>query len=170
MPKVLIETKINVKQLQQTAKDILTHPAQFCIDQWFVEPGDDAWYDIADTDACLTTLNPTKNCGTAACINGWVLARNAKKAISLVKKYENSFEPYKTQEYEPREYDTYLSAEAKAGQSLLGLTDGQTHRLFFLENWPEKFQTRYHKAATNRTRAKVAYDRILHFINTLGYE
>lgn len=60
-----------------------------------------------------------------------------------------------------------------AGERALGLTRGETERLFFFKNWggegwPVKFEKAYHKAKTPRGRIGVAIRRLKYFIATDG--
>lgn len=82
----------------------------------------------------------------------------------------------------PRQYLRWLKDESDdkvqfAATHALGLTESQAGRLFFLpgwnddyQGWPDKFAKRYNRASTAKGRAKVAADRIDHFIKTRGKE
>lgn len=82
-------------------------------------------------------LSPTMPpCGTAACIAGWA----------------NLFTKY---------FDESSSIHA---QQVLGLDENEAESLFYDDNWPEPFRTRYQKAKTPKQRAKIACQRIDHLI------
>lgn len=67
------------------------------------------------------------------------------------------------------------SISGVAGE-LLGLTDDQKLRLFYLKSWgysqgwPEKYETAYRDATTPRARLTAAINRLKHFIKTDGAE
>ena len=52
----------------------------------------------------------------------------------------------------------------------LGDLSDSSDRLFFVDHWPDDFNTQYHQAKTRKTRAKVAIARIQRFIDTKGRE
>lgn len=98
-------------------------------------------------------------CGTAACIAGWtvILARRRGR------------EPFSTtckrldRSCEGRHH--WLEIEPKA-RELLGITQEQSSTLFHSDDWPYPFSQRYGNALTDGQRAKVAAQRIEHFIKT----
>jgi hypothetical protein len=72
-----------------------------------------------------------------------------------------------------------VGSVSEIAQNILGLTEEQADRLFFLPiahehheqySWPAKFEQRYNAATTLEAKAKVAVERIEHFIKTKGRE
>lgn len=98
-------------------------------------------------------------CGTVACIAGWAViehdrARGKSGSIRVTQKYA----------------DGVLSFGAKAAE-VLGLDEQQAGRLFYTGNWPERFYDEYYEFAPGSLgRAKVAAERLDHFIATGGEE
>tara|TARA_R110000868_G_scaffold4119_19_gene25072 strand:- start:98 stop:463 length:366 start_codon:yes stop_codon:yes gene_type:complete len=89
-------------------------------------------------------------CGTAACIAGWATW------LALTKS-------------EREEIDTYGSHESYyfAGKSILGLTDKQADKLFYLSDWPVSFLVDYIKCVNRgNSPAKIVAARIDHFRKT----
>lgn len=82
----------------------------------------------------------TANCATAHCIAGWT------------------------------EVVTGVRCDAVSVKSLWKTTYGQTSKVCHLRNWPIKFQKRYRAAKLDSTRARIAAQRIEHFIATKGEE
>ena len=62
-----------------------------------------------------------------------------------------------------------LSGGDSSPMEALGL-HGYEDRLFFMWNWPMNLRKRFYAAKTMRTRAKIAAERIEHFIKTKGAE
>lgn len=81
-------------------------------------------------------------CGTAACIAGWACILSG--------------------ETEP--------IGMSRAEKLLGLDDHGGTRLFVEDCWPDKFHRRWQQSKTLITRAKIAAERIDHFIATKGRE
>ncbi len=52
----------------------------------------------------------------------------------------------------------------------LSLTPGQAERLFIVHNWPTKFENSFGNTKSRRGEARVAVNRINHFISTKGAE
>lgn len=101
--------------------------------------------------------NKTTNvrCGTECCIAGTaVLLDNPRKFLRGI------------DEYGPK-----IPVAAMA-RHVLGLTVAQGDKLFCAsDEWPAQFATRYENTEPNtKRRARVAYDRIMHFIKTKGRE
>ncbi len=84
------------------------------------------------------------SCGTAHCIAGWAEVLGA---------------PGKKHSLDKREY-----------LELMGLRMSQADRLFYVSGWPKQFSTKYRRSVSAKNRAKIASDRIDHFIATRGME
>ncbi len=103
-------------------------------------------------DMCaFFTADESSPCGTTACIAGHAVAIDSGE-LDLSK--WNQFSSYHFK-----------------GQSVLGLDDGQSNRLFYSEAWPRELYDRYIDAseASNRPLvASISAERIDHFIATNG--
>lgn len=141
---------MNVRRLKQTAKDILNHPAQVNMDDWFsCQPDEDSGLsDTVSTASALNGHNPLKHCGTMACIAGWGMARykeDAKKALKDNDEIEKS-----------------------AGATIFDLDYTQSTRLFIPGYWPDTYYNQYRAAKTGKGKARVVYNRIMKFIASKG--
>jgi hypothetical protein len=89
----------------------------------------------------------TISCGTTHCIAGWALVLDGQDPMKLGGRL------------------------SRAGEAL-ELDCDERGRLFERPEymWPEKYATAYRKAKTPRGRARIAYNRISHFIKTKGAE
>lgn len=144
---------LNVKLLRRVKNRILKEPRQFIMESVYARAEHVltfSGYGHYHADLARKTI---PNCGTAACIAGWTEALALKTRPSkLVGTYP------------------YFGSEDAAGRRL-GLDDWYAgHRLFRTASWPEKFQRAWDAAKTHKARAKVAADRIEHFIKTNGEE
>lgn len=95
------------------------------------------------------------SCGTTACIAGtaWALEHGAADANDI--------------------YGPTNTNEGQQFRDLLGLSFGESERLFFVTGWPTAFRCAYHDASftqDGKAVAQVIYDRIMHFIATDGAE
>ena len=133
---------INVRLLRRVKARILAEPKQFVMDGWVTEYVDDQLF--PDDDLPRKQI---PNCGTAACIAGWTVALSDG--------------------VKPCDIDRNDDISTRA-RKLIG-TETAT-RLFFTPCWPEKFADRWVGAKTFKGRARVAADRIEHFIKTKGKE
>lgn len=88
------------------------------------------------------------NCGTAACIAGWSLALATGQ--------------------NPAKADKMPVGVYRFGKIVLGLNDDQAKRLFFEGLWPKRYQSS--KRTIIEERARLAVNRINHFIKTEGRE
>lgn len=88
-------------------------------------------------------------CGTVGCIAGWAHLLTHKKEIGT-SQVDDIHEGY--------------------GMDALNVDSTQAVRLFYVSGWPEKFEQRYLRAKTRKQEAKVAAERIEHFIKTHGEE
>lgn len=57
-----------------------------------------------------------------------------------------------------------------AGKNALDLSTREAERLFFTRDWPPTFMHRYNRAIRAKLRARIAVERIEHFIATEGRE
>jgi hypothetical protein len=94
-------------------------------------------------------------CGTICCISGWASVLSRPK-IQLVVNDTFLWTP------EGRQLDT------EDGRHRLGLTPGQSDRLFFVQNWPALYRNAHEAARTHRQEAAVTLKRIDHFIRSKG--
>jgi hypothetical protein len=109
-------------------------------------------------------MQPVPPCKITSCLGGTCLLVT-KKGIQFLKDY-GFFED---------KYDGFPDAFDPA-KKILGLTDQQAARLFFLKEhscnggygWPEKYSNMYKAAKTGKGRFKATKLRVLHFIKT-GY-
>lgn len=140
---------MNTKLLLKVRGAILAEPEKFRMEWWFQE-------------------EPKSPCGTSACIAGHVLAisRNWKTLKRGVKFYKQSEHPDYDKENEITDEIRSIAVRE------LGLSDYDHNidNLFVSTVWPYEFRDRYHNARTAKQRAKVAADRIDHFIATEGRE
>ena len=99
---------------------------------------DDELYDDGEdnieTLSPLELVDPTKegpldNCGTVGCLAGWVVSLNRDELI--VREY-GSWETSPTMVYDPKTGDKQSVRDRAA--DLLGLDDGEAHKLFHGEN------------------------------------
>lgn len=74
------------------------------------------WINDDNDDCAVASLR--KDCGTAGCIGGWACALGSQRPISL--------------EYVPT-----------AAMLLLGLSDAQSARLFYVSGWPADWRNAY---------------------------
>jgi len=95
----------------------------------------------------------TSPCGSTACIAGHAVAitHRWKKLETGVKKFD-------------------LVGCGDEAQELLGITFNQRWALFQLYAWPPKYSRAYRMATSSNGRARVAANRITHFIRTNGAE
>lgn len=136
---------MNVKLLRKVKARILAEPAQFAMSDLYQRAG------AINTDVDLPRTS-IPNCGTAACIAGWT--------CSIAR------------EMTPRDVDDGgpFGRDANAAEAKLDIDCGQGARLFFVYGWPKRFAFRWRNCKTLRGRARVAADRIEHFIRSRGRE
>lgn len=137
---------MNVKLLQEVARQILASPAQLNMSMWFVvtDPCGDRLEHGSASIARNPALSPVSNCQTTACIAGWTCALRPE----LVQGPD----------------------AASAAQRLLGLDMSQSQRLFYKGSWPNRFVVNYDTSPSPAARARVTAERIEHFIATGGAE
>lgn len=123
---------MNTERLRQVQESIRTHPLKFSMNQW--------------AKGVLVAANP--ECGTTACIAGWVLAHH--------------FDHINGSAYaEPLAVPTYA-------KYILGITDDQADDLFFYQHWPFEFSERFERADNPWDEAAIAVEYIDYFIAQNG--
>jgi hypothetical protein len=94
------------------------------------------------------------NCGTACCIAGWAIA------------IHNNCNPVTAHSIAAKKLN-YYDAQA---EEILNIPIDLGRSLFYIERWPMQFNYRWRFATDAVERAKIACDRIDHFIATNGEE
>ena len=135
---------MNKELLLKVKEAILREPENFRMDRWLHK---------------RQPNDPT--CNTTACIGGWavVLHENSTPVAEYYKRAEVDF--VFGEKVEP------LATE------FLGLDYEQKERLFYDENWPWEFESRFRDAERDKNKtlmAQIAAERIDHFIATNGEE
>ncbi|HEY0004402.1 MAG TPA: hypothetical protein VGB17_06295 [Pyrinomonadaceae bacterium] len=133
-----------LKKIQQA---ILEHPAHFDMDEW------GARYKLENL---VHDEPPESNCNTTACIAGWACVLT------------NSHPTFEWKELPG--FGLCVDDHEHHTGSLLGLNQKQVDRLFYTCFWPKRFEARYERAKKNTTKARIAAERIDHFIATKGAE
>lgn len=104
-------------------------------------------------------------CGTVGCIAGWAMIING--------------DTKKNGDLKAAVYAACGGDEEARGMELLGLTEEQANRLFYVQNWPEDLEDRYidvHEEYTSSGRAarearvRIVQERIKRFIESEGRE
>jgi hypothetical protein len=132
--------KINVELLRQVQNAIVKHAAHFNMGTWGYG---------AKKRHIMHDESSESECGTTACIAGFiVLLHDGKVGYGVAGRAAKLL---------GLDYDVW-------NDELNG------NKLFHLSNWPTKFCRRYLQAKRNLTRARVAAERIEHFIQTNGAE
>lgn len=149
------DVSMNVKLLREIQDGVRLYPNQVGMEFWFFDAENLAKenQDLVEenNNTCEEILN---NCGTTACIAGWALYL---RRVPL-------------ERFELKEDDDEGDVDfEQTGRRVLGLTQAQADRLFFLKNWPSKFIARY-KDGAESLRGEAVADRIEHFIRTYGAE
>lgn len=144
--------EMNVDLLIRVRYKILDEPRQFVMQRFFATSMRiDS--DSETPEGLRDISREVPNCGTAACIAGWALTLSRTE----------SHRPIDAAEYYM--YRTHLPARVE-----LGLTSLQAQRLFYVTGWPWEFQKRWEETRDVVERARIAADRIDHFIATGGEE
>lgn len=141
---------MNVELLRKIQKHILAEPLRYNQNATIArgDPGGEVCMDVGDVE-----VQKAPTCGTIGCLAGWahLLSIPENKRVNAKFSY----------------------AKARAA---LGLTLQEAQRLFSYVYsyspgvWPERFVAAYRNAKTARQRARVAVQRIDHFIKTKGAE
>jgi hypothetical protein len=100
--------------------------------------------------------DPEPECGTIACLAGWVMTAEERRAL---------LKPWHLRTEEDRK----VNAEV-IGWERFGIDEEQGDRLFFVGGWPDAFVDAYEDAETPVERARVLRERVEHFIATDGEE
>jgi hypothetical protein len=152
--------------LEKVAVKILEEPARLVMDDW----------GIVFKPECVGSQVHSQNdskvpaCRTQGCIAGWTIflgRPNFWKKLLKVASGENGYEADLDDEIQDDNAADYA-------QNLLGISQDQADRLFYLPNWghqpgwPNKFADAYNRAKTDKQRAKVTAARIRFFIQTDG--
>lgn len=145
---------MNVRLLRRVQKYIAAEPRRFNMWDWYLKFRGNT-KQFSDLRGAILQVPP---CKTVACIAG--------TAVVL------------TERQIPLRFPVFADTDRSYGSGLiknialekLNLTFYQGERLFYLENWPSKFERRYNQAKTPRGRANAAIARIDHFIKTNGAE
>lgn len=137
------EIKImNIKLLRKIQKAILKEPRQFDMDRWY------------------SFASSVPNCKTTACIAGWAIACDRKvKPLLAARTFDGEF-GVNTHSI------TYSGKPGDVAAQLLGIDLDQREKLFQVGNWPRKYYIAYQRADTYKQRARIAFNRIGHFIKT----
>jgi len=88
-------------------------------------------------------------CGTTGCIAGWVVMLTHPDVQEQVKHYDDGLV----------EWENRAIKELRISQT-------QAHSLFHDEDWPERYKEKFYDAFSAKERARVAANRIEHFIRT----
>lgn len=121
---------INKRLFTRIKKTILHKPASFDMDKWGGER-EGKW-------------GP---CNTTFCIAGHAAVATGCTIKNTAGLWHGEVDFYKA--------GRKVDAETR-GRKALGLTKAQGDALFFTYNWPERFQVRWEKAKTLRTKARIA--------------
>lgn len=138
---------MNVELLRKVQAEILKEPRRFRMDKWV---NLDA-VGVGDSDP---------PCGTAACIGGY--------AVILAQGEVDHVEDWKK-----RAEDLWGHGGSFAGvtaRQQLELTSQEAERLFYINGWPDEYANQYVGTINPAKRARIACDRIDHFIKTEGRE
>lgn len=136
---------MNVKLLRKVKKHILAEPKRLVMWTWKLQNTLQPKFLSDGYGNMPRKFIPFAECGTAACIAGWTCLLSGKKNVE----------------------GNHISQTAI---QLLGIPGSLTNSLFVVTFWPGQFRAKYHNAKTQKTRAKIAAERIEHFISTKGAE
>jgi hypothetical protein len=138
---------MNIKLLRKVKNYILEEPRRFDMSTF----GSVFKSKINFKDATGESARNFPPCGTTACIAGWALGVNAPRPKSFFKKLK-------------------YGAIPNLAQKKLRLSHEEKERLFYDASWPSKYSLALLAAKTPAGRARVAAERIEHFIATDGKE
>ena len=88
-------------------------------------------------------------CGTTGCIAGWVVMLSSPGLQDLVRESRHGYVDW-----------------SKEATKKLGIEKAQASSLFIDDFWPTKYSDEFFQAGSNAKRARVAANRIEHFIRT----
>lgn len=132
-----MKRKMNVRLLRRIQKHILAEPLRYN-QNITIEKGKPGQSYREDTNFKQGTL---PKCGTTACIGGWALSLSFGARVFNFTR----------------------------ARRVLGISTEEAEKLFSYtwdNSWPTKFKVAYNKAKTPRQRARIAFNRIEHFIKT----
>ena len=124
---------MNKKLLLRVKAQILAEPKQFIMGTWYTN-----FPDIFDGDLWEGVKVP--NCGTAACIAGWIVALHNNIKLNKA-----------------------IGGHGTAAM-YLNIRRYEANRLFYVENWPGDLRARWDNAKSLEERAQIAAERIDRFI------
>lgn len=141
---------MNVELLKRVAEVIVARPSDF--QMRFVATDANMGSEPLWGEEDRLLFSPEESCGTACCIAGWTIALSG--------------------DGDPNNVDGSSGVKGmRIASELLNIDASQANRLFVDYNWPrDNYRLPYWDATTDAERAKVAYDRIHHFIQTEGKE
>lgn len=150
---------MNVKLLKRIQRAIKRRPAQFNMDRWFSQHPN------------------VPHCGTTACLAGWALTLDARKAHQKASPLKAARQFLESCGERQRTYirvgGLYNFRMVEQGAMLLEISKEQAEKLFFVHNWPSNFRNEYQSNVDFNHQLKAAQivsDRIDHFIKTDGKE
>lgn len=131
--KVLPYGPVNIELFKKIRKQILREPHRLNMSEWVTPRKDEKVF----------------SCNTAACIAGWafVLSQDSNSPLEIINEDCFLVNP------------EYYGIEGVA-EKVLNLDFEYHDRVFFIEYWPEPFQTQWHTAKDQEARAQVAADYI----------
>jgi hypothetical protein len=124
---------MNVKLLRKVQKHILEEPRRFLMESLIEKGRPGAVRNLDGID------RPLPDCGTAACIAGWVCVLAQTPQI-----------------------------DRRDAEAVLGISYKTGDKLFFIGGWPERFQIQWRATTDLLKRAQIGKRRIDHFIRTHG--
>ena len=141
--------KFNIPMAKRVREQLLRFPDNFNMSSWYEEiwiPREQGAYGQND------------NCGTAACIAGWIVALDlAGKQLSLPIINPNPML------FRAREKCNNHPEDRAA--KLIGLTVRQAQSLFLQDEWPEPYRQRFNRAEDGNEEAQVAVDYLTSLID-----
>ena len=149
--------------LEKVAITILEQPARLSMNNWgsIYSPDYVGNRDISSSEVPV--------CRTQGCIAGWTifLGRPTLRTKLLKETTQENYSIFHLDCHVPDGAEEYAI-------KLLGITQEQADRLFYLpgfgfgEGWPKEFSGGFHKAKTDKQKAKITAARIRFFIQTDG--
>jgi len=133
--------------LLRAKKAILKEPKQFTMGAWFTKYPE-------ERESSFEYTIP--NCGTAACIAGWV--------ITLSKENQNPLRAREAIVDQFKSTRVYVDEETLACR-ILGLPRYKAMSLFYVANWPNELIEKWEVADSPEERAQIAAERIDQFIS-----
>lgn len=142
-----MKRKLNVKLLRKIQAHITEEPRRFFMDECIIKASTpEEWVNAAEDHWDASKTMPP--CGTAACISGWTNILTRAKSLDQY-----------------QDFDRAIASLGIVKSSDFHDWTGADY-LFLAECWPKQFSSRYKKAKTPKTRAKIACERINYLIAT----